>query len=164
MWKIIDEMKSYEISENGEIRKLPYKRLLKPFEDKDGYLKVCLCENNRRKYRFVHRLVAQTYIDNKYNKPTVNHIDGNKKNNNINNLEWATIKEQNIHALKNNLRNMKNDGCSKKVAQYDLNMNLIKIYPSANEAKRQLGYSQGHISEVCRGEMKTYKNCIWKYC
>lgn len=35
---------------------------------------------------------------------------------------------------------------------------------SANEAKRQLGYSQGHISEVCRGEMKTYKNCIWKYC
>ena len=59
---------------------------------------------------------------------------------------------------------MKNDGCSKRVAQYDMNMNLIKIYPSANEAKRQTGFSQGHISEVCRGEKKQHKNYIWKYC
>ena len=54
-------------------------------------------------------------------------------------------------------------GFSKRVAQYDMNMNLIKIYPSANEAKRQTGFSQGHISEVCRGEKKYYKNYIWKY-
>ena len=165
-WKIIEESRKYEISNFGSVRrklKTEYK-YLEPFEDKDGYLKVCLCENQHRIYRFVHRLVAQAFIENTYNKPTVNHKDGNKQNNCLNNLEWATIKEQNNHALKTGLRNMKNDGCSKKVAQYDMNMNLIKIYPSANEAKRQTGFSQGHISDVCRGEKKKYKNYIWKYC
>lgn len=165
-WKTIKEMKTYEVSNYGRVRKklLSGYRYLKPFKDKDNYLRVCLCENNHRIYRNIHRLVAIEFITNSNNKPTVNHIDGNKHNNHIDNLEWATIKEQNNHALKNKLRFMKNDGCSKKVAQYDMNMNLIKIYPSANEAKRQTGFSQGHISEVCRGEKKHHKNYIWKYC
>lgn len=166
IWKTIDEMKSYEISNCGNVRKKLKNgyRELKKFEDKDGYYKVCLCENEKRIYRFVHRLVAKHFLKNNDNKPTVNHINGDKKNNCVNNLEWATVKEQNYHALKTGLRIMKNDGCSKQVGQYDLNMNLIKIYPSANEAKRQTGYSQGHISEVCRGEKQKYKNFIWKYC
>ena len=116
IWKTIKEMKTYEVSNYGNVRRKlqnNYKNL-KPFADKDGYLKVCLCENQKRLYRFVHRLVAQTFIPNLENKPTVNHIDGNKKNNNLENLEWATYQENNIHALKTNLRIMKNDGCSKK--------------------------------------------------
>ena len=166
IWKTIEERKTYEISNYGNIRKkiLNGYRNLRPFKDKDGYLRICLCENQQRIYRSIHRLVAITFIENKYDKPTVNHIDGNKLNNHVENLEWATIKEQNNHAIKNKLRIMKNNGCSKKVAQYDMNMNLIKIYPSANEAKRQTGFSQGHISEVCRGEKKQHKNYIWKYC
>lgn len=165
MWKSIKETNNYEVSNKGNVRRKLKKgyKLLKPFEDKDGYLKVCLCENNKRIYRFVHRLVGIEFIENKYNKPTINHKDGNKKNNNIENLEWATIKEQNNHALKSGLRNMKNDGCSKEVEQYDLEGKLIKTYQSANEAHRQTGFSQGHISEVCRGEKNTYKNYIWKY-
>lgn len=165
VWKLIKETNNYEVSNKGNVRrklKEGYK-LLKPFEDKDGYLKVCLCENQKRIYRFVHRLVGIEFIENTYNKPTINHKDGNKKNNNVENLEWATIKEQNNHALISGLRNMKNDGCSKEVEQYDLDGNLINIYQSANEAHRQTGFSQGHISEVCRGEKNTYKNYIWKY-
>lgn len=71
---------------------------------------------------------------------------------------WKTISEMKTYEISNfgNVR--------KKVAQYDMNMKLIKIYPSANEAKRQTGFSQGHISEVCRGEKKQHKNYIWKYC
>lgn len=168
-WKIISEKKTYEVSNFGNIRKrLKYGyRNLKPFKDKDGYLKVCLCENQQRVYRYIHRLVAIEFIENKENKPTVNHKDGNKQNNDMNNLEWATIKEQNNHALNTGLRIMPKNEMhkdSKKVAQFDMNMNLIKIYPSANEAKRQTGFSQGHISEVCRGEKKQHKNYIWKYC
>lgn len=164
-WKLIKETNNYEVSNKGNVRRIlknGYK-LLKPFKDKDGYLKVCLCENNKRIYRFVHRLVGITFIENKHSKPTINHKDGNKLNNNIENLEWATIKEQNNHALSNGLRNMKNDGCSKEVEQYSLDGKLIKTYLSANEAHRQTGFSQGHISEVCRGEKNTYKNYIWKY-
>lgn len=169
IWKTVKDYKTYEVSNCGNIRKkLKSKyRNLKPFIDKDGYLKVCLCENNIRKYRFVHRIVAINFIDNPQNKETVNHKDGNKQNNNVVNLEWATVKEQNNHALKTGLRIMpKNETHrdSKKVAQYDMNMNLIKIYPSVNEAKRQTGFSQGHISEVCRGEKKQHKKYIWKYC
>lgn len=91
VWKTIEEMKTYEVSNFGSIRrklKDGYK-YLKQFKDKDGYFRVC---------------------------------------------------------------------------QYDLNMNLIKIYPSTNEAKRQTDFSQGHISEVCRGEKKQHKKYIWKYC
>lgn len=166
LWETISEKQSYEVSNYGKIRRklLNGYKYLKLFTDKDGYYRVCLCENEKRIYRSVHRLVAQAFIPNPENKPTVNHKDGNKQNNCVDNLEWATIKENNNHALQTGLRNMKNDGCSKKVAQYDMNMNLIKIYPSAKEVKRQTGFSQGHISEVCRGEKKHYKNFIWKYC
>lgn len=175
IWKVINDFNNYEVSNMGRVRRIKYTdpasakkykipRICSYIIDKDGYLRVQLSQNGQRKSRFVHRLVAQAFISNNDSKPTVNHIDGNKKNNCINNLEWASIKEQNNHALKNGLRNMKNDGCSKQVAQYDMNMNLIKIYPSANEAKRQTGFSQGHISEVCRREKPQYKNYIWKYC
>lgn len=166
IWKTITEMKTYEISNCGRVRKKLTNgyRHLKLFKDKDNYFRICLCENNKRIYRYVHRLVAIEFIPNPDDKPTVNHKDGNKQNNCVGNLEWATIKEQNNHALKLGLRIMKNDACSKKVAQYDKNRNLIKIYPSANEAKRQTGFSQGKISEVCRGEKKIYKDFIWEYC
>ena len=129
-WKVIEESRNYEVSNFGNVRRKLKKdyKYLEPFKDKDGYFKVCLCENQHRIYRFVHRLVAQSFIKNTYNKPTVNHKDGNKQNNCLNNLVWATMKEQNNHALKTGLRNMKNDGCSKRVAQYDMNMNLIKMY------------------------------------
>lgn len=81
---------------------------LKTFEKPDGYLAVTLWDdsirgNKKRKTFLVHRLVAETFIPNPENKPTVNHKDGNKKNNCVTNLEWATSHEQNVHAFSNGL-------------------------------------------------------------
>lgn len=112
MLKPIKNFEGYLISsEDGSIysnvkgkKMFPLKTYTKP----DGYLAVSLWDNNirgckKRKTFLVHRLVAETFIDNPENKPTVNHIDGNKLNNCVDNLEWATFHEQEVHSFANGL-------------------------------------------------------------
>lgn len=175
IWKKIKNYENYyEISNYGRVRRIKYENkgnchqykipnYIKPRKDKDGYLKYTLCLNNKSKQFFAHRLVANHFLNNSNNLPQVNHKDGNKENNHCSNLEWISIKNNNLHALKNGLRDMKNNKLSMKVEQYDLNNNLLNVYKSANDAKRITGLSQGHISECCRGEIKQYKGYIWKY-
>lgn len=79
-------------------------RLLKPYKYESGYLIVTLYKNGKPKPILVHRLVAETFIENPLNKKEVNHIDCDKGNNNVSNLEWVTPKENMQHAIKNNLR------------------------------------------------------------
>ncbi len=76
------------------------KKTLKPTITPYGYNSVCLYFNGKYKTFLVHRIVAECFIENPYNKPDINHIDGNKTNNNVNNLEWVTSKENNQHAIK----------------------------------------------------------------
>lgn len=175
-YKLRDYENLYEITKDGNIRridfnviknnntfskKLPY--ILKQNHDKDGYLRVCLDDGCCKKIHYVHRLVANTFLNNDQNYEQVNHKNGIKDDNRVENLEWCTRSENirhRIDVLGVSLRNKKG---SKEVEQYDLSNNLINTYPSAKEAMRQTGFSQGHISEVCRGEKTTYKNFIWKY-
>ena len=77
--------------------------IIKPNIDKGGYFYVNLYKNGKKEIQKNHRLVCNTFIANPENKPQVNHIDGNKENNNVNNLEWVTIQENIQHAYKNNL-------------------------------------------------------------
>lgn len=91
----------YSITKDGKVfsHKWGKKRELKQYESKQGYFKVWLyTSEGKRKMWFVHRLVALMFIANPEDKPTVNHIDGNTKNNSVENLEWATHKEQDAHA------------------------------------------------------------------
>lgn len=96
------------IRKNGRIDNRKGKQL-KPGIDRDGYERVVLTKNGVRKTYTVHKLVALAYIPNPENKATINHIDGNKRNNNVLNLEWATEKENQIHKWKNGLANYKRD-------------------------------------------------------
>ena len=96
----------YEVDELGNVYSIVHnahrrKRVLKPYTNERGYLKVNLYDSDGKcKKKYVHRLVAEAFIDNPHNKPNVNHIDADVKNNNVNNLEWCTQSENIKHCVK----------------------------------------------------------------
>lgn len=102
--------KDYKITKEGKVISLKHKTQieLKGEIDKDGYRRVLIYVDGKRKKFFVHRLVAEQYIPNPENKPQVNHKDGDKLNNHYSNLEWVTNKENIVHAEKLGLRSHEN--------------------------------------------------------
>ncbi len=138
-WKSIKGYEGlYEISDHGRVKSLDarcYGKIKVNKKDKDGYDKVWLSKNSKKKPYFVHRLVAIHFIDNPENKPIVNHIDGVKDNNHVSNLEWATRSENDIHAFKLGLRRVSDGGTSLKVVRTDTQGNET-IYNSMAEAAR----------------------------
>lgn len=96
MWKKIERNDNYSINENGEVRNDSTNHIKNPFVNKaNGYLTVDLYRNNKSEKVPIHRLMAEAFIPNLENKATVDHIDGNRKNNSIDNLRWATYSENN---------------------------------------------------------------------
>ena len=164
-WKNIDGLNGeYQISNKGNIKH--NNRILKSHKDRDGYLIINIYYDKRFNSFKIHRLVAKTFIPNPNNLPQVNHIDCNKQNNNVENLEWCTLQDNISHAVRNKL--LKNRDYSKrykKVNQYDLNGNLIKTWNSIKEAGNELGICTSTITKVCKKKpyFKTYKNSIWEY-
>jgi len=109
-WKSIcidGQTTHYEISNDGFVRNLKTNRLLAGSHDSRGYVTVSIWVNDKLYTKKVHRLVAEAFIPNPDNKPTVNHKDGNKENNSISNLEWATHQENIDHAINTGLRDLK---------------------------------------------------------
>lgn len=93
----------YTISDNGKVFSINSNKFIKQHSDKRGYMNVTLSYKLRKTIR-VHRLVAEAFIPNTFNKDTVNHIDGDKTNNSVHNLEWNTQKENAVHAFDTGLR------------------------------------------------------------
>lgn len=108
MWKTIEGFENYEVSNNGEVRNKKTGRILKNSTAPNGYLRVNLRANNQSYTRYVHRLVALNFLE---GEGEVNHVDGNKSNNNVKNLEWLSHKENIEHAEETGLR----DGRKKKI-------------------------------------------------
>ena len=107
-WKILKQNKNYSINEHGEIKNNATGKIKKPTLNKNnGYYYVDFYENNKRKKYPIHRLVAENFIPNPLNKPTVDHKDGNRTNNSIKNLRWATYSEQNSRFNVNGVRSQK---------------------------------------------------------
>ena len=156
-------------------------KILKQTPDKDGYLCVTLRRKGKSIQSIkVHRLVASHFIPNLENKPTVNHKDGNKTNNCVYNLEWATHKEQTIHAINTGLNNSKVGLSGVNNYAYgkrgDLSFNAIPVYQinkdtneiiaefgSMIEAAKQTHCNLSKISMVCSGKRLTTGGYKWKY-
>ena len=162
---------NYEVSNVGNVRR--NNRLLK-LNNAGNYVTVKLSVDGKTTNICVHRLVAETFIDNPKNKPEIDHIDGNRTNNNSENLRWCTHIENcnNENTRSRNAR--KGEQCnwygkkgidnhnSKPVFQYDMNMVLINKWDCINDAERA-GYFHSNIVACCKGRIKSYKKSIWRY-
>ena len=147
--------KKYYVSNLGRYKN-SYGTIMDNYKvNENGYIRV----NIFNKTFLLHRLIALTFFENHENKDTVNHKDGNKLNNNINNLEFATIKEQQIHKIQNGLGN----NHTRKIRQYDLSGNFIKDYNSIISASKELKTSKSNIKGVLNQKRKTAAGFIWKY-
>jgi hypothetical protein len=168
----------YKISNKGNIKSLPKfirttkdgqgyiskERYIKPHLGNRGYMVVSLCKNGKVKTYFLHRLLATTFMT------CVNHKDGNKLNNSLENLELCTYGHNEKEAYRLKLK--KGVWCektnqehpmSKKVIQYDLNDNYLRTWESASEIKRQLKISVSSISQCCSKRNKSAGGYKWRY-
>ena len=175
IWKDIKGYEGiYQVSNLGKVKSLNYKRgkhekEIKQALNSRGYLEVGLFNGKVKTHR-VHRLVAQTFIPNPENKDEVNHIDGNKKNNAVSNLEWNTSKENVHHAWENKLicfskESRRKAGISrqKPCLQYDKNNHLIKRWDSLKQASKELGICKSTISMCLNGRYETAGGYVWKF-
>lgn len=158
-WKVIPGFSKYKISKEGEVCSINRKKLLKKRINSSGYYEITLTGDDGRRISARHHIIlAKTFIPNPRNKKTVNHIDGNKLNNNLKNLEWSTHKEQVEHAVKIGLVKT-----CKPIIQLSLDGKELKTFSSVSEAARNVNASPSNISGVCNGRLISCKDYKWKY-
>ena len=152
------------LNNNGGMQKV-YEKILSQHrqygKSDNEYMGTTFSIKHKTINKLVHRLVAQAFLDDYDEKLEVNHKDGNKTNNNINNLEMMTRSENKLHAY----RVLKRKTNGKAICQYDLNNYFIKEYESACVASRETGICRGSINDCCRQRKnrKTAGGFIWKY-
>lgn len=159
-WKDIPSYEGiYQVSNYGKIRSLNYRRtgqtqLRAPQDNGRGYMIVQLSKENKCKWYLVHRLVAQAFIPNPEDKPTVNHIDGDRANNSVENLEWATYGENNAHSYRHN-------GRKSALAQPIYCIETGEVYSSSYDAARKTGFPQQSINKCANGKIKQSHGYHW---
>lgn len=134
-------------------------RIIQPYVNNSGYLMVSISRGNNKKRFTVHYLVASAFIPNPHNFPQINHINENKLDNNVSNLEWCSIKYNINYGTCTYRRAIK---MGKGVARYKKDGQLVDMYYSIHEACRKTGIARASISSCLKGRMITAGNCFWK--
>lgn len=182
IWKpVVGYEGLYEVSSFGRVRSLDKMsadgrrikgKILKGKIDKGGYLLVTLCKDKKQTTYKVHRLVAEHFIPNPQNKPCIDHINTVRTDNRVENVRWATYKENGNNPLTKIKQSRilkgkygKEHPASKPIIQYDKDGNFIKEWDSIIEAARELGVNGSSITLVCQEKPhhKTAYGFIWKY-
>lgn len=153
---------------HGDKPWLVKERLLSKVVGHTGYIEYQVTYNKKHRSEKAHRLVAEAFIPNPENKPQVNHIDGNKQNNRVENLEWCTNGENSKHAFRTGLNHANyTPSNSRKILQINKDTNeIIAKYPSINAALRHFNLpitKRANIVECCKGKQKTGYGYKWKY-
>lgn len=147
----------YAVTRDGNVWSYKSKKFLKPDNNgSGGYYYVNLYKDGKGKNFRIHRLVAKAFIPNYDNLPEVNHKDEDKSNNCVENLEWIS-RIDNINYGTRTVRSAKNRSKSVYCEELD------KIFDGAAQAARELGISQGNITNCCKGKYKTSGGYHWKY-
>ena len=174
----------YKVSNWGRILSLNYKNtgkaeLLNPVERKNGYSQVTLFKNKETKKCYVHRLVAETFLENPENKPCINHKIQGKKGKTMNfvffnedgsvdeertTIEWVTYEENNNYGGHNERisKALTNGKLSKRVLQLSLTGDLIREWPSTMECGRN-GFTRQSVAACCNGKLKSHKGFRFEY-
>ena len=156
IWKIISWAPNYMISNHGNVLNLKTGKRLSGAINNKGYYRYDLCVCGKRIAKNAHRLVAEAFLPKIEGKEIINHKDGNKINNRVDNLEWCTCKENSIHAysvLCVEAHNKKAVRC----------VETGEIFVSCSDAEKKTGISNAHINSCCNGHRKTAKNFHWEF-
>ena len=168
----------YQVSNYGRVRSctrtITYKngskhhkqgKILTLVTNSDGYMVVGLNVFNKQKTCFVHRLVAEAFLEKIKGKNEINHIDENKKNNSVSNLEWVNRKENCNHGTRN--KRISEQGrivhFGKQIVQYTIAGEFVATYPKIKEAARCLDVDCKNISRALNGKNKTAYGYVWKF-
>lgn len=155
-WAPVKNLEKYEVSTSGRVRNASTGKLLNGSVNNRGYIRFDLCINGRRIVKHGHNLVANAFIEPAPGKPYINHKDGDKTNNHVDNLEWCTPQENAIHSahvLGNEPTNRRPVLCEE----------TGRVYESVLEAERQTGVFNSQIVRCCKGRTKTAGKMHWRY-
>ena len=153
------ESNNYLVSKEGHVYNIEGKQL-KEHITNSGYYRVRLCRDIPRGMYSVHRIVAETYIDNPEEKPIVNHLDNTRTNNEVTNLEWVTNSENQLQRFSSG----GHKGTKRRpVQQYSLSGEYIRTWESAIDVTKELNIANQNIMKVCKGQRKSAGGYVWKY-
>lgn len=161
IWKDIEGYEGlYQVSNLGRVTRVTTNRILKSSKHVSGYLMVNLSKNSVTSHQRIHRLVAQAFIPNPENKPDINHVDEDKTNNNVNNLEWSTRKENCNHGTRNERISKIN---SIPIISTNLKTGESTEFYGINDCARQLELQASNITHVLNGRRKQVGGYIFEY-